>query len=120
MKELTFNEQARKKLKGDIQKNALDFIAFLRANEIQPPNPGVDWYDGPGGAYVCFLSVCPDWKKRIGCWSWSMGLRGVDMHSDIREAALKLGYVDARPVTGHPFDVWNDRPRRTERSMSFD
>ena len=75
MKELTFNEQVRKKLKGGMQKNALDFIAFLRANEIQPPNPGVDWYDGPGGAYVCFLSVCPDWKKRI---SWTIWMGGYD------------------------------------------
>ena len=27
----------------------------------------------------------------------------------IRETALKLGYIDARPVTGHPFDVWRNR-----------
>ena len=27
------------------------------------------------------------------------------MQSNIREAALSLGYADARPVTGHPFDV---------------
>jgi len=27
----------------------------------------------------------------------------------IREAALDLGYIDARTVTGHPFDVWRNR-----------
>ena len=27
----------------------------------------------------------------------------------IRDTALRLGYIDARPVTGHPFDVWRDR-----------
>jgi len=31
------------------------------------------------------------------------------MQSNIRDAALKLGYIDARPVTGHPFDVWRKR-----------
>jgi len=41
------------------------------------------------------------------------------MQSDIRDAALRLGYIDARPVTGHPFDVWNDRLQRTGRSMPF-
>lgn len=28
---------------------------------------------------------------------------------EIREAALRLGYIDARPVTGHPFDLWRKR-----------
>ena len=27
----------------------------------------------------------------------------------IREKALELGFIDARPVTGHPFDVWRNR-----------
>jgi epoxyqueuosine reductase QueG len=27
----------------------------------------------------------------------------------IREAALKLGYTDVKPATGHPFDVWRKR-----------
>jgi len=27
----------------------------------------------------------------------------------IRDVALGLGYIDARPVTGHPFNVWRDR-----------
>jgi len=27
----------------------------------------------------------------------------------IRDKALELGFTDARPVTGHPFDVWRDR-----------
>ena len=27
----------------------------------------------------------------------------------IREAAIKLGNIDARPVTGQPFDVWRNR-----------
>ena len=30
------------------------------------------------------------------------------MQSKIREAALNLGYVDARPVTGHPFEVMHN------------
>jgi len=29
-----------------------------------------------------------------------------DTEQAIRDAALRLGYADARPVTGHPFDVW--------------
>jgi len=31
------------------------------------------------------------------------------MQSDIRDAALRLGNVEARAITGHPFDVWHDR-----------
>jgi len=27
----------------------------------------------------------------------------------IRDTALELGYIDALPVTGHPFDVWRNR-----------
>jgi len=31
------------------------------------------------------------------------------MQSNIRDAAINLGNIDARPVTGHPFKVWHDR-----------
>jgi len=31
------------------------------------------------------------------------------MSLTIRDKALELGFTDARPVTGHPFDVWRDR-----------
>ena len=31
------------------------------------------------------------------------------MQSNIRDAALKLGNIDARPATGQPFDVWRNR-----------
>jgi epoxyqueuosine reductase len=31
------------------------------------------------------------------------------MQSKIRDAALSLGYVEAKPATGHPFDVWRNR-----------
>lgn len=36
-------------------------------------------------------------------------IREVIMSSNIRDAALKLGYIDARPVTGQPFDTWLNR-----------
>ena len=35
------------------------------------------------------------------------------MPSNIRNAAIELGYIDAIPVTGHPFDVWNNRLKCT-------
>jgi len=44
MKELTFNEQVRKKLKGGARKNALDFAAFLRVNDLS-----LEKIDVPGG-----------------------------------------------------------------------
>jgi len=31
------------------------------------------------------------------------------VQNDIREAAIGLGYIDARSVTGHPFTVWRNR-----------
>ena len=31
------------------------------------------------------------------------------MQSNVRDAALELGFVDAQPATGHPFDVWRSR-----------
>ena len=31
------------------------------------------------------------------------------MQDKIYEKAIELGYVNAAPVTGHPFDVWNNR-----------
>ena len=31
------------------------------------------------------------------------------MSLTIRDAALKLGFIDAKPATGHPFDVWRNR-----------
>jgi len=70
-RELTFNEQITKKLKSDMQKNALDFIAFLSENEILPRNPGEDYYVGPSGRYVCFLCAYPE-EKKIG-WTVFMG-----------------------------------------------
>jgi ferredoxin len=30
-------------------------------------------------------------------------------NESIRDAALRLGYIDAMPATGHPFDVWHSR-----------
>jgi len=40
----------------------------------------------------------------------------------LKEAALKLGYIDARPVTGHPFSVWRDRLASIPlgQTLSFD
>ena len=35
------------------------------------------------------------------------------MQSDIRSAALAQGYLDARPATGHPFDLWLSRLKGT-------
>ena len=35
------------------------------------------------------------------------------MQSKIRDAALELGYTDARPASGHPFDVWQRRLQST-------
>ena len=31
------------------------------------------------------------------------------MHTKIKETALKLGYINAQPVTGQPFDVWRNK-----------
>ena len=44
------------------------------------------------------------------------------MSSQIRDAALSLGYIDAQPVTGHPFDVWNNRLKSIPlgKYLSFD
>ena len=44
------------------------------------------------------------------------------MSDSIREAALKLGYADARPVTGHPFRVWRERLDNIPlgQTLSFD
>ena len=43
-------------------------------------------------------------------WSPSGGRKEEDiMQSTIREAALELGYIDARPVTGHPFELWREK-----------
>ena len=42
------------------------------------------------------------------------------MTSDIRDAALSLGYINALPVTGHPFDVWLNRIKGTHlEGLSF-
>ncbi|MCL2203823.1 MAG: 4Fe-4S dicluster domain-containing protein [Defluviitaleaceae bacterium] len=35
------------------------------------------------------------------------------MQPSIRDAALRLGYVNAVPITGHPFDIWLDRVKGT-------
>jgi len=35
------------------------------------------------------------------------------MQLNIRETALNLGYIDAKPITGHPFDVWLNRIKGT-------
>ena len=70
-KEKTITEQIQKKLKGEMQKNALDFIAFMRENEILPREPDANCYDGPGGAFVCVLCVYPH-EKKIG-WTIFMG-----------------------------------------------
>ena len=42
------------------------------------------------------------------------------MSSDIRKSALNLGYLDAAPITGHPFDVWLNRLKGTPlEGLSF-
>ena len=35
------------------------------------------------------------------------------MQFDIRSAALAQGYIDAQPITGHPFDLWLSRLKGT-------
>ena len=40
--------------------------------------------------------------------------------SNIRDAAVELGFIDAKPVTGHPFDVWNSRVNRKYLSIDHD
>jgi len=35
------------------------------------------------------------------------------MSSNLRDVALKLGFVDAQPTTGHPFNVWLSRLKGT-------
>jgi len=44
------------------------------------------------------------------------------MQEEIRDAALGLGFIDARPVTGHPFEVWRKRLSSIPlgQHMSFD
>jgi len=41
------------------------------------------------------------------------------MDHKLREAALKLGYDDVRPVTGHPFDVWINRLKSIPLGQHF-
>jgi len=36
------------------------------------------------------------------------------MQTKIREIALELGFIDAQPVTGHPFEVWRERLMSSE------
>ena len=36
------------------------------------------------------------------------------MQSKIRDAALELGFLDAKPATGHPFEVWHNRLMNSE------
>jgi len=69
-KERTITEQINKKLKGDMQKNALDFIAFMKENDILPDKPDGNCYSC-NDAFVCVLCVYPDGKK-IG-WSIFIG-----------------------------------------------
>jgi len=46
------------------------------------------------------------------------------MQSKIRGAALELGFLDAKPATGHPFEVWHNRLMGSElgkyMSMEYD
>ena len=44
------------------------------------------------------------------------------MQLNIHDTALELGYIDARPVTGHPFDVWRNRLKSIPlgKYMSFE
>ena len=46
------------------------------------------------------------------------------MQSKIRGAALELGFLDAKPATGHPFEVWHNRLIGSElgkyMSMEYD
>jgi len=41
------------------------------------------------------------------------------MEHKIYKAAMKLGYTDVRPVTGHPFDVWINRLRSIPLGQHF-
>ena len=42
------------------------------------------------------------------------------MQPNIRSSALNLGYINALPVTGHPFDVWLNRIKGTHlEGLSF-
>jgi len=44
------------------------------------------------------------------------------MQSKIRDAAIELGFIDAKPITGHPFNVWRERLSSIPlgKHMSFD
>ena len=59
---LTIEDQIKSGLSGDVQKNALDFTAFLRANDFTPEvNIEHDgWTISSSGRVIVFLKVISD------------------------------------------------------------
>jgi len=54
----SIEKQIQKKLSNDLQKNALDFVAYMRANEMPPDAPSSNVFRYLGEA-VCVLAIHP-------------------------------------------------------------
>jgi len=53
-----FEDEIRASLSGDLQKNALDYIAYMNENGLSPSTPGSNAFES-AGEYVCQMCIYP-------------------------------------------------------------
>ena len=66
----TFEGEIRAKLSGDLQRNALDYIAYMNANRLLPATPGSNAFESVG-EYVCQIHIYP--VDDVPGWTIFMG-----------------------------------------------
>ena len=106
-KNLTIEEGITKRLTGDAQKNALNLVAFMRANDmpIDPNNGGDGWAvggkegDSLGYAIVNGVSEFPG--------PWTLWFNSCDFAGDADDALKEAAWAHASPC-GKCHKGWAD------------
>jgi hypothetical protein len=97
----TIEDIIREKLTGDVQKNALDFVAYLRANEIEiPPNEpdGDFWNASYKGEGVCVINLPAVYENHVGFDTFINDLPDAWKNSpDMDERTKEIVWANVRP-----------------------
>lgn len=96
MSEQRIEDAIKEKLSGDAQKNASDFVAYMRENEMTPEWNGGIWICGYQNKPVCVVYVSGD-EQMPGPWTiWHSGYDSKYTPDDIPagEDADKIGLND--------------------------
>ena len=74
-------------LDGDMRKNALDFVAWLRANKLNPVcSGGKTFKTGYKGDVICTVKLFQPWVASTNMWAVNLYLHHADKYKETIES----------------------------------